>query len=190
MDGKTTSAPVACTLTPASQRAEIKRFSAELAPHVLKRERMEDGARLTFASVPGLRAKIERLVELDQGCCTFLNHQVESDDKIIELAIKSEGPGIPLAQDFLDVREPANRNWSGGTSFKTVTIATACGLACSAPIVLSALGLGAAGIGLGAVGIEIAAMGLIVMAVLGYWYYKRKRVHAAGKDNNANRCSC
>lgn len=190
MDGKTTSAPVACTLTPASQRAEINSFRAELVPHVLKRERLEDGARLTFASVPGLRAKIERLVQLDQGCCAFLNHQEESDDEVIVLTVKSEGAGIPLAQDFLDVLSSTSGNKSRGTGLKAVAIATACGLACSAPLVLSALGLGAASIGLGAVGIEIAAMGLIVMAALGYWYYKQKRVHAARRDDNANRCGC
>lgn len=183
MDGKTTSAPVACALTPASQRVEIKRFRAELAPHVLKRERLEDGARLTFTAAPGLRAKIDRLVELDRDCCAFLDHQVESDDKIIALTIKSEGPGIPLAQNFLDMLEPVNGNWSHGTNLKAAAIATACGLACAAPLVLSALGLGVAGIGLGAVG-------LIVMAALGYWYYKQKRVHAAKGDDNANRCSC
>ena len=130
MDGKTTSTPVACTLTPASQRAEIKRFRAELAPYILKRERLKDGARLTFTDAPGLRAKIERLVALDQNCCTFLKHQVESDDEVITLTIKSEGSGIPLAQDFLEVQAPANGNRSHSTSLKAVAVVTACGLAC------------------------------------------------------------
>ena len=190
MDGKTTSTPVACTLPPASQRAEIKRFRAELAPYILKRERLKDGARLTFTAAPGLRAKIERLVALDRNCCTFLNHQVESDDEIIVLRVKSEGSGIPLAQDFLEVQAPENGNMSHSTSLKTVAVVTACGLACSAPLVLSALGLGATGIGFGIMEFEIAATVLVLMAVVGYWYYKKRRARATERNDNADRCGC
>jgi len=190
MGGKTRMAPVACTLTPAAQRVEIKNFRAELAPHVIKRERLKDGARLTFDPVPGLQAKIERLVELDRGCCGFLNHQVESDDKTIVLTVQSEGSGIAIAQDFLDTQEPTSGNWSTSNGFKVAAIATACGLACSAPLVLGALGLGVAGIGFGAIGIEIAVLGLIAMVGAGFWFYKKKRAHAAEGSEHANRGSC
>ncbi len=106
MDDSNNQKPIACTLTPAAQRAETKRFKAELAPHVLTRERLADGARLTFTAVNGLREKIDLLVELDIGCCAFLDHHVESDDHTITLTIRSQGQGIALAQEILEVLRP------------------------------------------------------------------------------------
>jgi len=105
MDELNLSEPVACTPTSAAQRAVIKRIRAELAPRVLTRERLLDGVCLRFAVAPGLRKKIDQLVELDKGCCAFLEYKVESDAQIITLTVRSQGRGIALAQEFPEVSD-------------------------------------------------------------------------------------
>lgn len=101
MDKPNLSKTFACTLTSAEQRKETKRIKSELGPHVLTGERLKDGARLVFATVPGLRENIDRFVELDERCCSFLDHQVEGDSQTVTLTVRSEGQGITLAQEFL-----------------------------------------------------------------------------------------
>lgn len=195
MDDKITSASLACTLTPASQRSEIKCFRDEIISHILKRERLENGSLLTFTADPKLLKKIERLVELDKGCCGFLRHQVESVDKIIVWTIKGEGAGVTLAQNFLCEPALVSKSNVRGKGLKTAALLTMCGLVCSAPLVLGALGLGVTGIGLGTLGIEIAALGVVAIIAGAYWYYKKRRSHTGRSHTdkgtkNENRCSC
>lgn len=189
MDGTSESRPVACTLTPKSQREETRRFRAEIAPHVIGRERLKDGARLTFRSTPELRESIERLVELDKGCCTFLDHRVEDNGSQLTLEVTSEGSGVPLAREFLSVLAPkTERRW--GVGLKAGALIGACGLACTAPFLFGAVGLGVLGVGAGAMLAEIVTLGLVVMAVGAYWYYKRKKPLSVEGTPNENRCGC
>ena len=190
MDELTFSKPVVCTLTPAAQRAETKRFKADLAPHVLKRERLSNGTRLTFAAVSGLREKIEMLVELDKGCCAYLDHQIESDARTITLSVRSEGQGIALAQEFLTDLPPTKDAKVRGDIFKMLALVGACGVACSAPLILGAVGLGVASIGLGTTELEIGILGLVAAGVAAYVYYRKRAIAVAKGGKNANRCGC
>lgn len=200
MDDKTTSALVACTLTPASQRSQIKRYNEEISPYILKRECLENGSLINFAVDAELKNKIQRIVELDKGCCAFLSHQVQSDDKNITWTITSEGAGIKLAQKYLIEQAPIEqlpsekvsigKNRLFGAGFKAAAILTACGFACASPLVLGAMGLSLAGIGLGAFGAKITTLGTVAIAAGAYWYYKKKKLHTAKGTKNENRCSC
>lgn len=190
MDDLNLSTPVACTLTTGEQRLQTKRYKTELAPHVLKRERLTDGAHLTFAAVPGVRENIDRLVEMDKGCCAFLEHQVESDMQTVTLTVRSQGQGISLAQEFLKELAPSEPVEKRNTYLKAMVLAGACGLACSVPLLLGVAGLSVTGIGLGALGVEFLALGLVAAGLSAYVYFKKRRVAAKDGGENANRCSC
>ncbi|MBL4766542.1 MAG: hypothetical protein JKY94_02315 [Rhodobacteraceae bacterium] len=190
MDDLNLSTPVACTLTTNEQRMETKRYKTELTPHVLKRERLADGARLTFTAVPGMRENIERLVEMDKGCCAFLEHQIESDSQTVTLTVRGQGQGIALAQEFLTELAPIESVKPRATSLKVMALVGACGLACSAPLLIGMAGLSVAGIGLSTIGVEFAVLALVAAGVTAYVYFRKKRVAARDRSENANRCSC
>ncbi len=187
MDGITNNEPVACTLTPPAQRAETNQFRREIAPHILKRELLSNGARLTFTNSPALRKSIDRLVELDKGCCSFLEHRVETSGDSIILEVTGEGSGIPLAQGFLEALEPPHGR-SFGSGLKITALVGACGLACSAPLVFGALGLGF--VGAGTMFVEFAALGLLLIVGAAYWYYTKRRAIVVKGTVNENRCGC
>lgn len=191
MDDLTLTKPVACTPTSPAQRADTAHLKAELAPHVMVRARLENGVRLRFASSPALLAKIDKLVTLDQGCCAYLEHHVDRDAEAITWTVQSAGEGIPIAQRFLSEAEPAPQNSKKRTRLKVFALVGACGLACSAPLLLGVLGIGAASISLAAVGKELAVLALIAVGVSGYFVYtKKKRATAAKGKTDANRCGC
>lgn len=186
MDGVTNSEPVACTLTPAAQCAETNQFRKEIALHILKRERLSNGARLTFTNSPELRKSIDRLVELDKGCCSFLDHRVETVGDSIILEVTGEGSGVPLAQGFLQVLEPPRPRIGNG--LKMTALLGACGLACSAPLILGALDLGF--VGSGFMSIEFAVLGLLLVGGAAFWFYSKRRPAVAEGTANENRCGC
>ncbi|WP_417462932.1 hypothetical protein [Kordiimonas sp.] len=186
MDGITNSEPVACTLTPAAQRAETNQFRREIAPHILKRELLSNGARLTLANSPELRKSIDRLVELDKGCCSFLKHRVETVGDSITLEVTGEGSGIPLAQGFLQALAAPRPRFGNG--LKMSAFLGACGLACSAPLILGALGLGF--VGAGTMFVEFAALGLLLVGGAAFWFYAKRRPAVAEGTANENRCGC
>ncbi len=187
MDGTSEPKPVSCTLTPEAQKVETGKIRAEVAPHIIDRELLESGARLTFRNSPALRKSVERLVELDKGCCTFLEYRIEDNGRFLTLDVTSEGSGIPLAKEFLVALTPTSkRRW--GPGLKAGALLGACGLACAAPLLLGSVGLGI--VSAGAMTVEIATLGLIVMAAGGYWYYKRKISLPLEGVSNENRCGC
>lgn len=187
MDGTSEPKSVTCTLTPAAQKAETRKVRAEVAPHIIDRELLENGTRLTFRNSPVLRKSVERLVELDKGCCTFLEHRIEDSGRFLTLDVTSVSSGIPFAKEFLAApTTTSERRWRLG--LKAGALLGACGLACAAPLLLSSVGLGILGAGAGSMMVEIATLGVIVMAAGGYWYYKRKKSLSVEGVSNENRC--
>ncbi|MFT6605664.1 MAG: hypothetical protein ACJA2X_000840 [Halocynthiibacter sp.] len=189
MDDLNLSKPVACTPTSPEQRAQTARLKADLAPQVLEREQLSDGVRLRFALSPEMRAQIERLVTFDKGCCDYLEHRIASSAEGLTLTVRSQGQGIEIAQNFLSLGTDKNSKPRG--KLKVFALLGVCGLACSAPLLLAAAGIGAASISLAAVGKELAVLGLIAMGGAAYFLYARKKRAAVTKGkSNADRCGC
>ena len=93
--------------------------------------------------------------------------------------MRSQGQGIALAQEFLDVMRPsadagAASAGAGRLNAKWMLLAGACGLACAAPLILGAAGLGVAGIGFGTVGVELGVVGLVAVGIAAYVYYRKR----------------
>ncbi len=179
-----------CTFTPPAQRAEVRRIKADLAPLVVAQTRLDDGARLTFAAAPGMRQKVDLLLALDTGACADFDTQVENDARMVTLTLRSQGKGVALAQNYLNDTASATSVKTAQRHWKWVAVAGACGLACSAPILLGAMGLGAAGIGLGAMGIELGVLGVVAITTLAYVMYKRRHRRSKKGAENADRCGC
>lgn len=97
-----TKEPVACTLTNESQRAETQQFRIEMLKHVLEREKLVNGAKITFANKGDIQESIERLIKLDKGCCTFLDHKIDVFEDTISLTVTGQEKGVAQAQGFLD----------------------------------------------------------------------------------------
>ncbi|WP_428408420.1 hypothetical protein [Hyphococcus sp.] len=182
--------PVACSLSTAEQRKEIAKFNAELAPHVLKREKLEDGARILFEASPGVKGSLERLVEIDKSCCAFLTHEVESHAGVHILTVRSHGEGIVLAQDFMSQLAPGKPGFTP-RAVVLAALAGGLGLACAAPFVLALLGVSVAGLGLGALGVGLSVfVGLLALSGIGYLLIRNKKEAARSGSENANRCGC
>lgn len=189
MDDIITSATLVCQLSSKTKRSKVKALREEIISHLLKQECLNDGALFTFPLKSELRHKVERLVELEKGCCAFFTHKVESVDNKILWSIRSEGAGVMLAQKYL-FEQTVKKSKFVGAGFKAAALLTACGFACTAPIVLGAMGFGIAGIGVGKLGAEIAILGVVVIAAGAYWYYKKRKNQMVKGTKNENRCSC
>lgn len=58
-----------CSLPPDDLQGRLAWIRAEILPHALGRERLEDGVAWELADAPGLAAKLDRLVALERACC-------------------------------------------------------------------------------------------------------------------------
>jgi hypothetical protein len=190
MVGQNSSTKIACSLAPAEERALKKKLETELIPHVISRAQMADGICLAFRQVPGLQDTLERLVELDKGCCTFLDHEIELQDQTITMRIRSEGQGVALAQAFLNDAAMNNGYTSSGNGLKLMLLAAACGVACAAPWLFAGLGIGGSMLSAGTLGIEFLVLGVLGTGAGAYFLYKRKSLFLRGRKKNADRCGC
>jgi hypothetical protein len=190
MDSQNSGDMVACSLGPAEQRALKKKLEMDLIPHVVSRTQLADGICLVFKQVPGLLDTLENLVELDQGCCTFLTHQIELNDQTITLTTRSEGQGVALAQNYLNDAAKNGGGMSSGNGLKLTLLAVACGLACAVPWMFAAVGIGGSVLGAGVMGVEFLVLGVLGTGAGAYFLYKRRSVFLKGGKKNADRCGC
>ena len=70
-------APDPCSLGPAELEERLAMIRREIVPHVTRSEELERGLLLDFDATPGMRAKLEQLVELERRCCSGLRWELE-----------------------------------------------------------------------------------------------------------------
>lgn len=97
--------PVARTLTPEALRAGAADLLPGLAAEAAAVAPLPDGVRLTFASAPGVAARIARAVDREQECCRFLSFAltVPAGGAPVELAVT----GPPGTRELLAGLGPA-----------------------------------------------------------------------------------
>ena len=71
-----------CTLTDAELRERRSLVRATLLPRVSAWQPLADGLRIEFEAVDGMREQIDEFVELERGCCSFLDFAVRDADKL------------------------------------------------------------------------------------------------------------
>ena len=83
---------VACKLT----AEELKQQREELLPGLLRRAEtivdLVDGLRLQFPNERGLLAELARVIEREQGCCSFLRFRITVDPEEGPIALEVTGP--------------------------------------------------------------------------------------------------
>ena len=69
--------PIACSLDGQTQESRGDEWRRLLGPHLIKRAPIPGGVRLILRNVPGAADELDRLIALEQGCCSWINWTVE-----------------------------------------------------------------------------------------------------------------
>jgi hypothetical protein len=95
--------PLVCSLSPDGLRERKALIDQLLARGLTGLAAIPGGARARFVTVPGLRADLEALVELEARCCAFLSLTMAAVDDAIVLDVTGPPEAQPLiAELFTD----------------------------------------------------------------------------------------
>ena len=86
--------PIACTLASQSMQGRLDEWQALLA-HVLRRQPVDGGVRVTFGSATPLDELI-RLTAAEQVCCQFFSFAITVDTRGIALEVRAPRDGLPV----------------------------------------------------------------------------------------------
>ncbi len=62
---------------------------------------MPGGRRVEFRNGEGVRAALDRLVELERECCPFLELTVEDGDELVALTVTAPPEAQPIVAELL-----------------------------------------------------------------------------------------
>jgi hypothetical protein len=85
---------IACTLSAGAMKGRLEHWQALLA-HVERREAIDGGLRLSFASSASMEELI-RLVTAEQHCCEFFRFAITVDTRGIALEVRAPGEALAL----------------------------------------------------------------------------------------------
>jgi hypothetical protein len=83
----------ACSLPNDELRNRLAWIRSEILPHATRSERLENGRAWEFGRSPDVRAKLERLVELERACCSGLHFDLEDGPASLRLTVEGIDPG-------------------------------------------------------------------------------------------------
>jgi hypothetical protein len=92
--------PVACSLSGSEAAARAGEFRADLDGRVLELDREGSGLRLKLRETPGLKERLERLVELERVCCPFLDLSLVCEAGHLILRIDGPPEAATVIDDF------------------------------------------------------------------------------------------
>jgi hypothetical protein len=96
-----TRTPVACSLKPGEMQNRGEEFRAVLRGQVIDMSRDGSAAlHLKLNEPPGLRERLERLVELERACCPFLDFSLVSENGTLVLHIQGPPEAAGVIDDF------------------------------------------------------------------------------------------
>ena len=87
-----------CSLEPAQLEERLAMVRREIAPHARGKRRLSHGLCFEFDATPELRARLERLAELERQCCAGLDFRVCEDGARLRFEIL----GVDPASDLFD----------------------------------------------------------------------------------------
>jgi len=91
-----------CNLEPTELSARLAMIRGDVLAHVTRRERVSRELVLEFRGDPGMRGRLERLVDLERQCCSSLNFRLqELPGDGFRLSIR--GPDTNALNDLEDI---------------------------------------------------------------------------------------
>ncbi len=93
--------PIACTLASASMRGRLDNWRA-LLHHVVHREQIDDGVRVTFGAATPLDELIG-LTAAEQDCCQFFSFAITVDTRGVALEVRSPQEALDVVNTLFGV---------------------------------------------------------------------------------------
>lgn len=93
--------PIACTLASASMRGRLDNWRA-LLTHVVHREQIDDGVRVTFGAATPLDELIG-LTAAEQDCCQFFSFAITVDTRGVALEVRSPQEALDVVNTLFGV---------------------------------------------------------------------------------------
>jgi hypothetical protein len=100
--------PSTCSLDSAGQEERFGEFAELACVALVEASRTRDGARLLLRHDPSVQASLQRLIEAERRCCSFLEFAVEVRDSGIRVDVSGPPSARPLIDRLFDL-EPCAR---------------------------------------------------------------------------------
>jgi hypothetical protein len=81
---------IACSLDGSDQAKRLREIAELSRRALLETRETPTGLRMRFAARPGTREELERLIEIESRCCSFLRFELDCSDE--ELVLEVGGP--------------------------------------------------------------------------------------------------
>ena len=99
---------IACSLDGDDQVRRLREIAELRQRALLEARETPAGLRMRFAARPGIRQELERLIEIESRCCSFLRFELEGSDEELVLEVGGPEQARPLIEGMFGFtgREP------------------------------------------------------------------------------------
>ena len=164
-----------CTLSPDGLSERLAFVRDEILEHAVSREPLANGIAWELTDVPGLRARLDRLVELERECCADIEfvHVEGARPGRRRLEVRGVDPAASLFARLTDGGVAAG---SGAEVARAAGIGTAlgAGICCALPLAGIAL-FGAAAAPLALLDQPVVIAGAVLASSAGVFVWRRRR---------------
>ena len=181
-----------CTLTPDRLDDRMAWIRSEILPHAEQCEIVGDGFVLGLRPSPSLMASLDRLIELERGCCSGIEieHGPGRGTGLHRLEVRGVDPGSPLLDGMrlpAPTRRRLARRLAGAAGVGTATSLLVC---CVVPVVVAAAFGGAAVAPIAGLDHPMFILGGALGSGIGVfvWSGRRRSPRAAGASGCSDGC--
>lgn len=208
-DRQLSDVPIACALDAGQQADRTREFATLFGRSLIGRDRTPSGIRFRFAAVPGVEEAVRDLARREQQCCGFFGFTITAvggeilwDATVVNpaggplldelyaipetLAANTPVASVPTGRDASTVGDSPAHSGSGAI----LGVLLACGVACSAPLLIALTGsttLSAVG---APVWMIVAVPAGMVAAAVALRRGRRRTRPVASAGEPANSCGC
>ena len=136
-------APIACSLSDKEFRFRRKAAREELLAHLQEASKTAEGVVLTFGKTQAIQTTIEKFVELERQCCSFLTLDTVSREECIEVSIAAGAEGAEAVQAIFASMSPQSSVAKGllRGGFTAIAVGGFALLLCCMPLIFGGIGL-------------------------------------------------
>jgi hypothetical protein len=102
--------PIACTLTAAQYRDRTADLAQIADRHLLAREPIAGGKRLTLARSEAVEREVEAAIAAEAACCPFLRFALQRHDERLVLDVTGPADAQPIIAELFEVPLPQRRD--------------------------------------------------------------------------------